>query len=670
MQIFLSFLLFVSIGVPLKSQNLDSLWMLLEINSTTADIRINTHIGLIKALDYKEPTDSLLSNGILIASKSNDLHAEYKLRSERIKKELVTFRFSEIEFDTDRIEDIAINFPDSLHYTLFSMTAKGHLSWSQRNYEKATSHYETALSFATNHNFTNQIGTLLTRLGTTNLVSQNHFTSINYFQKALKYPSVNKAQTYVLIADSYFLTEDWDKLLETADSAIYHINKTGYNRSIVNALLFKGEALHQKKQYENSLSIFKEALSNCDSPKTERMTPSCQSGILKNYLAIGDYSSMKALRTDIYNFNENCSFIKSSSWLAKAYIENDQFEEALQICRDGNEKSQQCKNPYYEIFTNECLHLSYAGLQNYKLAYQYKQLYHEAQDSFFGKKKWITVSRAINQRELQAQEEILNLRQEQRSITYQNRINRLTLLGISGGILLFLTSIFTTQLKKRNKKINQQNLLITESLSEKELLLKEIHHRVKNNLQVISSLLSIQSRATQDEDVKKAIVEGKSRVRSMSLIHQHLYQLDNLSGVFVQTYIDALITEVKDAYGITNNQITFKTSIEDLTLDVETMVPMGLIMNELLTNSIKHAFTDQHNAEITISLAEQKEQLILSIWDNGKGKQSNQDTNSASFGLKMIKLFLKKLQAEYSFDGEKGFKTTISIANYKKMKSA
>jgi two-component sensor histidine kinase len=669
MQYFLSFVLCFSFWFPLKCQNLDSLWALLESNSITDEIRINAHLDIVNALEYKEPTDSLLSNGILIATNNNNLHAEYNLRSSRIAKELATFRFSEIEFDAERMTFIASNFPDSLHYELASLNAKGHLSWAQRDYAKATRHYEMALSFATKYNFTKQIGPLLNRLGTTNLLTHKHFASINYFQKALSYPSTDKAKTYVLIGDSYFLTEDWDNLLETADSAIYHINLSGNNSSIINALLFKGEALHQKQQYIKSLANFEEALSYCDSPKTKRKTSSCQSGILKNYLAMSDYSSMKTMRSDVYTFKDNCAFIESSSWLAKAYLESDQFSEALQICKDGKEKSLQCKNPYYDIFTNECLQLSYAGLKNYKLAYQYKQLYHEAQDSFFGKKKWITVSRAINQRELQAQEEILNLKQEQQSLKYQNKINRLTLLGISGGILVLLISMFSAQLKKRNQKINQQNLLISESLSEKELLLKEIHHRVKNNLQVISSLLSIQSRQTVDQDVKKAIIEGKSRVRSMSLIHQHLYQLDNLSGVSVQTYINALITEIKEAYGITNNQIEFKTSIDDLTLDVETMVPMGLIMNELLTNSIKHAFTNQRDGQIIVALTEQNEQLILRISDNGDGNISNQDTNTGSFGLKMIKLFMKKLQAEYSFEDENGFSTTISIANYRKIKS-
>ena len=135
-----------------------------------------------------------------------------------------------------------------------------------------------------------------------------------------------------------------------------------------------------------------------------------------------------------------------------------------------------------------------------------------------------------------------------------------------------------------------QNTIVFEALKEKDFLLREIHHRVKNNLQVISSLLSLQARQIGDKNIQKAINEGRSRVRSMALIHQNLYQNENLTGVSVERYLSNLLSELFDTYKVDSDKITLHFNIQDIDLDVDTMVPFGLILNELISNCLKHAF--------------------------------------------------------------------------------
>lgn len=250
----------------------------------------------------------------------------------------------------------------------------------------------------------------------------------------------------------------------------------------------------------------------------------------------------------------------------------------------------------------------------------------------------------------------------------QSRISRQRIIIFSSlmglGLLLFLLM----GLRSKNLKINEQNNVISKALKEKDILLKEIHHRVKNNLQVISSLLSIQSRAINDTKAKDALKEGRSRVQSMSLIHQNLYQKDNLTGIEMDDYLPRLSQTLFDTYNISGDRIGLKTDIESIKLEVETVIPIGLIVNELITNSLKYAFPDDMKGEITVILKETNNTLELSVMDTGIGiDQSQLELNENSFGHSLIKAFKNKLKAEIVIDGSNGTKIDLLIHNYKKL---
>ncbi len=215
------------------------------------------------------------------------------------------------------------------------------------------------------------------------------------------------------------------------------------------------------------------------------------------------------------------------------------------------------------------------------------------------------------------------------------------------------------------RKTKTQNEIINKALLEKQTLLQEIHHRVKNNLQFISSLLNLQSAHVQDNTALSALREGQDRVQSMALIHQNLYQEDNLTGVDMEEYFTKLIRGLFDSYNIRPDQISLQIDIEDLNLDVDSVIPIGLIVNELISNSLKHAFPDQRKGIISVSMAESDAQLILRVSDDGVGMDhASMDALKESFGYRLIHVFLDQLQAKLNIDSSSGTEVTLHIRQY------
>lgn len=211
----------------------------------------------------------------------------------------------------------------------------------------------------------------------------------------------------------------------------------------------------------------------------------------------------------------------------------------------------------------------------------------------------------------------------------------------------------------------QLNQKIKKSESEKDTLLKEIHHRVKNNLQVVSALLTLQSKHLKDEKAISALEEGKGRVNSMALIHQDLYQHDNLKGVNSKDYISKLVKDLLSTYHVDQKKIHVDSDIDSIMLDVDTMVPLGLVVNELITNSIKHAFELQEAGWIKILLKESNDQLFLEVRDNGKGVEPNV-LESKSFGYSLIRSFARRLDADMEVESNEGLIVKMGIKNYQK----
>lgn len=208
----------------------------------------------------------------------------------------------------------------------------------------------------------------------------------------------------------------------------------------------------------------------------------------------------------------------------------------------------------------------------------------------------------------------------------------------------------------KNEEIEKQKEQIQASLGEKETLLREIHHRVKNNLQIISSLLNIQSSHIQDENVLSSIQEGQSRVQAMSLIHQNLYQSEHLNNVDIQNYLQQLVAYLSDMFAGQSKNIQVNVEAPGINFDIDTAIPLGLIINELVSNAYKYAFEKHGSGRISISIKPKSgADFELEIRDDGKG--ISEDINpdkSNSLGLKLVKILSRQLRGTFSFKSDKG----------------
>ena len=179
---------------------------------------------------------------------------------------------------------------------------------------------------------------------------------------------------------------------------------------------------------------------------------------------------------------------------------------------------------------------------------------------------------------------------------------------------------------------------IKASLKEKEILLQEIHHRVKNNMQVISSLLKLQSDSYNDERIKKPLLESQNRVKAMAAVHENLYKSKNLSSISILPFLKELTTSILASYQLSSENITLEIDSDEIFINIEQASPLGLIVNELVSNSLKHAFTDGHKGEIHINLKRVNEDHIhLCFSDDGIGLPVSLDwRNLDSLGLKLV----------------------------------
>lgn len=202
---------------------------------------------------------------------------------------------------------------------------------------------------------------------------------------------------------------------------------------------------------------------------------------------------------------------------------------------------------------------------------------------------------------------------------------------------------------------------LEKALEEKDTMMKEIYHRVKNNLMVISSLLNLQSSYINDKDTQDIFKESENRAKSMALIHENLYRAGDLKHLNFSEYIEKLSKDLYHTYTLDKSLVKLVLNIEVIKLNIDTSIPFGLILNELLTNSLKHAFPDGRSGMITVELQQDFDgRLKLSVSDNGIGFPSDLDFKTTeSLGMMIINTLTQQIEGEINLDQSNGTKFTV-----------
>lgn len=316
----------------------------------------------------------------------------------------------------------------------------------------------------------------------------------------------------------------------------------------------------------------------------------------------------------------------------------------------------------------------YQRSNNFKEAVLAYQKYNALKDSIASHEKELLMLNqqiAFQTNELQEkiklQERQMNSKILQEEKRNTQRILMFVLLLMMLTILIFGYFSFLKS-KKREKELSDKNVEITvksemlgAALREKELLMKEVHHRVKNNMQIIISLLKLQSEKINDKQIEVYFSEARNRIQSMALIHEFLYKKDKMDFMQMDEYIKQLILEIQISYAQPNHIIEIQSDLDPIQLDFDTSIPLGLIINELVTNAYKHAFP-QGVGNIWVTFKKLNGKYVLMIKDNGVGSPQNFETKMEnSLGMELIHLLSNQINASIEIIHKSGFEVTITL---------
>lgn len=235
-------------------------------------------------------------------------------------------------------------------------------------------------------------------------------------------------------------------------------------------------------------------------------------------------------------------------------------------------------------------------------------------------------------------------------------------------VLLLLTGLFFN-IRKTAKTLQAKNNIINQSLQEKEVLLREIHHRVKNNLQIITGLLELQESLHADEKIGSIVAEAQGRIKTMAIIHEMLYQTEDIANIQLQSYVQLLVNSIEAGF---TSKVAVNKSFElnDAHFNIDTIIPLGLILNELVSNAYKYVFMPNQGNSLNISIQKmEQDNWQLTVSDDGKGIANNGiGEREGSFGLRLVKMLARQLKGkvEYSYENGSKFCITFKELNFTK----
>ncbi len=547
---------------------------------------------------------------------------------------------------------------------------------NQGQYQQAVDHYQLGLDIYDSLENYAGVARLSVNIGLVYQNQGNFDKALDHYRRAFNISTKMENEDGIgsalhHIGMIYFYLKDYDQALAYARQSLEIREKLGKPTNIAKTLSNIGEIYKAEKEYPKALEYFQRSL-QLKEANEDRL------GMAFSYTEIGQlyqeqeeydkageqyesglaiYESLGANdgRATVLQGMGAINYAKGRLTLARSY-----GEEALSLATEAGNTSviQAASFLLYQVYKRSGDAVK--ALEMHERSVQMS-------DSLERDENRSAVFRYEYQQ--QALADSLSNQQEKAlaELEYNSQLNQQRLqLGFAigaGGLLAILVAVLyrTSRMRQRtNQLLSDQNKEIEAKSEQNELLLKEIHHRVKNNLQTISSLLYLQSAHIKDADIKQAVAAGRHRVESMALIHQKLYQRDNLAAIEMKDYLSNLGLSLLNTFTDQPDRIQFHIDMDELDLDVDTAVPLGLIVNELITNSLKYAFPGGREGNIRLSLRQLPEdKLELQVSDDGVGMANKE--GGTSFGSQLIQLLTAQLGGSIEQEKEGGYKTRILV---------
>lgn len=472
---------------------------------------------------------------------------------------------------------------------------------------------------------------------------------------------------YNRVGLNYFSVHYYDQALDYFDKALAHSRELYDTPAIKTILLNISDALRYEGAYNRSLDTL-QAFYKLGPGLRENEIIQAEISYVKNYAALHTLSKAtphyEKLKAILKKGNANKGIIQALQLTLALYLqEAGHFGEAAQYIRDYERDMKEV--PAGLLQQAEAAYLAFrndSALGNLSAAITYLQRYKQLSDSLTNtyQSKQLGVLRLQFETERKDKDiQLLTQKSALQEVSLQKeRVFRNVVMGGVCMLLLILALLYnryrlkkknTFRLEKQQEAINTQNELLKKLVDEKEWLLKEIHHRVKNNLQIIISLLNTQSQYLDNADAIAAIKNSQHRMYAMSLIHQRLYHTDNLGAIDMNWYIRELTGFMRESFD-TGSRISFSINSDEMLLDVVQAVPLGLMLNEAVSNAVKYAFPGHRKGVVTITCKKDETQYCsLTIADNGIGLPANfVPEESRSLGMSLMKGLAEQLEGSFS----------------------
>lgn len=507
-------------------------------------------------------------------------------------------------------------------------------------------------------------------LAVANDIRGNSKVAISYFQRAIRlYKSENDLENlsycYSQIGVCYFSQYQYENADYYYRKAIELCKKLKLEIDLADVLVNQGITFTYQNKPKEAEENFKRAIALYLKNSYPEGLGGAYNSLAKIYYDRKDFTkAIHYFERSIANFKKYHNYFNLTSaygGLANCYIDLKDFRKAEEYALKSLKIAQETGATEREVFTHETLSRIYFALGDFKKAYQSLNDYTVLSDTIFTREK----SEALAEMQVRFEVKEVKLKQQ---VLEENHRWELVILGAIIFVVLLISVLlfFLFRNKKRINTLLEQKFEMTQaSLEQKELMMGEIHHRVKNNLQMIYAILDLQARELKDPESVKLIEDSLNRINAISMIHQKLYQSENIRAVHIRSYLDELVQDLIRHFTNDHKQpIELHSDCDDLNMDIETALPIGLIVAELITNSCKYAFNEEIKPELYIRLKEDKDQLVLTVSDNGTGKTTT--GSGTNFGTKLIQSMSRKLKARVvETNSEHGLKVELFISNYK-----
>lgn len=602
--------------------------------------KINELTGVVGKYRYTKATKKLIDKSIeiSIATKNNRFYAKsyYSLGN---------YYYFNSELDSA---------------LLYSVRAYNYIKHDEKPFLKAKILNSKGSIYRKKGNVTAAISTMLESKNLMDEIDTINFTDKEKFQFKGQYMVLNNS-----LANFYNQTEDYDIALKYYDNAFDTALKLGAKVNAGVILSNKGDLLLNLNRINESIKAFEEGKKlKVDANAHSRLIANSDLNIGLGYSKNKEYE--KALRflnkAHDYYLNNNLStkLALALNYRGELYLNKEQSKQAKIDCEKAKQISKEESDLESYMTACNCLYEANKNLKLYNESLINHELYLKAKDSLFNEKNIKKQTQVEMQYAFDAEQKTQKIEAQ------KNERQRKLYFGIAivGVLITSLLTFLYSKNRRKNRQLAKQKKLLQKTIGEKNMLLKETHHRVKNSFQIVSGLLFLQTSKIKDKTAVKALTETQNRINSMAVLHQKLYKQDHTSGIDCKDYITALVADILSSFSIPN--IEKRLNVEPIIMDVEVVTSLGLIINELVTNSLKYAFPEKGNNDyIEITLEKKNNTIVLEVIDNGIGISKNED-NSDTLGLSLVKDLSEKINGKISFESlkntvPKGTKVTISL---------